>query len=398
MSKIFLHLDMDAFFAAIEQLDHTEYRGKPVVVGADPQGGKGRGVVSTCSYEARKFGIRSAMPISQAYKRCPHAVYVRPRGKRYAQMSRKIMAILSSFSPDIEQISIDEAFLDISSTYKFYGSPEKTAMAMKKRIFDETGLTCSVGVAPSKFVAKIASDLKKPDGLVVVEEGSVRAFLAPLDISRLWGVGPKTLPLLQNLGIRTIGDLAQFSQEKLVQHFGRAGLHFWYLANGIDRRGIETASSHKSISKETTFSQDVDDEAELLKTLNYLCDGLAREMRKKGYRGRTITVKIRLQDFSTFTRSRTFSLATNSSHEIREHATNIFQRFDRQGKKVRLLGISLSHLEAQSSQLDLFETMNDDKKGKIDAIMDEVKEKFGEKSITRASLLKVDHDSQWIRE
>ena len=398
MSRIFVHLDMDAFFAAIEQLDHPEYRGKPVVVGADPQEGKGRGVVSTCSYEARKFGVHSAMPISQAYRRCPQAIYVRPRGRRYAQMSKKIMAILSTFSPDIEQISIDEAFLDITSTYKFYGSPEKTALAMKKKIFDETGLTCSVGVAPSKFVAKIASDLQKPDGLVVVKKSDVKEFLAPLNISRLWGVGPKTLPLLQKLGIQTIGDLARFSQNELVRLFGKSGLHFWYLANGIDRREIEHESRHKSISKETTFAQDVDDEDCLRQTLDYLCEELAREMRKKGYRGRTITFKIRLQDFSTFTRSRTLARATNSSTDLRQTAARVFSEFDRQGKKVRLLGIGVSNLEYHQGQMDLFDEQHEDRTEKIDEIMDRIKEKFGEKAITRASLLNVDHDSQWIRE
>ena len=233
--KIFLHLDMDAFFAAIEQLDHPELRGKPVVVGADPKAGRGRGVVSTCSYEARVYGIRSAMPISRAYKLCPHAVYVFPRGHRYSEMSRVIMHILQHYAPDVEQISIDEAFLDITSTSKLYGSAEKLASSLKEEIRAQTCLTASVGIAPSKFVAKIASDLKKPDGLVIVEQDSVRDFLAPLDISRMWGIGPKSLPYFHRLGIHTIGDLARFSQAELFRQFGQSGIHFWHLANGIDR-------------------------------------------------------------------------------------------------------------------------------------------------------------------
>ncbi|RPH92706.1 MAG: DNA polymerase IV, partial [Calditrichaeota bacterium] len=195
MVRCILHIDMDAFFAAIEQLDFPEFRGKPVVVGADPKGGRGRGVVSTCSYEARVYGIHSAMPISEAYRRCPNAIFVLPRGKRYAEVSRHVMQILQDFSPDIEQLSIDEAFLDISSTQKLYGSAESLARKIKDRIREQTHLTASVGIAPNKFIAKIASDLKKPDGMVLVKENEVQSFLAPLDISRMWGVGKKTLPI-----------------------------------------------------------------------------------------------------------------------------------------------------------------------------------------------------------
>jgi len=397
LEKIILHLDMDAFFAAIEQLDNPQFRGKPVVVGADPKGGKGRGVVSTCSYEARQFGIHSAMPISHAYKRCPHAIYVFPRGKRYSEMSKKIMKILQRFSPDVEPISIDEAFLDISSTWKLFGSAENLGKSIKKTIYDETQLIASVGIAPSKFVAKIASDLEKPDGLVIVDKNHVVEFLAPLEISRLWGVGKKTLPQLQNLGIHTIGDLARYSQKKLIDQFGKAGLHFWRLANGIDSREVEQRAAAKSISKEVTFDVDKNNQDELYETLLYLCNELAREMRKKNYRGRTITLKVRLEDFSTFSRSKSFSQAINASNLIQDQVAAMFSSFDRKGKKVRLLGVGLSHLQIGGGQINLFEG-SDKQDNKIDKVIDQVREKFGEKAITRASLIHTQHDSQWIRD
>ncbi|MBN2413658.1 DNA polymerase IV [candidate division KSB1 bacterium] len=397
MSRIILHLDMDAFFAAIEQLDFPEYRGKPLIVGADPKGGKGRGVVSTCSYEARKYGIHSAMPISQAYKRCPEGIYVYPRGKRYSEISKRIIRLLDEFSPDIEQISIDEAFLDISSTYKFFGTPRETGKVIKDRIRQETGLTASIGIAPSKFIAKIASDLEKPDGLVIVEEENVKSFLAPLDISRMWGVGEKTLTHLHAMGIRTIGDLAKKTEKEITDKFGKSGLHFWQLARGIDHRAVSGGILAKSISKEITFDVDKNNEFELLNTLLYLSNELSREMRKKGYRGKCITLKIRLDDFSTFSRSRTYSSAIDSSNLIYTQIKDLYTTFDRKEKKVRLLGVGLSHLEMGENQLDLFEKATQ-RNDKIDNVLDQVREKFGEKSITRASLLKADYDSQWIRD
>ena len=397
MQRIILHIDMDAFFAAIEQLDHPEFRGKPVVVGADPRGGKGRGVVSTCSYEAREFGIHSAMPINEAYKRCPQAIYVWPRGKRYAEMSRRILEIIGRFSPDVEQLSIDEAFLDISSTHKLHGSAENLGRELKRSIREETGLTASVGIAPSKFVAKIASDLKKPDGLVVVHKDGVKEFLHPLEISRLWGVGKKTLPRLQALGIYTIGDLAGSSQEELVKKFGKAGLHYFRLANGIDERNVEGRIAAKSISKEVTFDHDQQEDESILGTLRYLCNELAREMRRKHYRGRTVTLKIRLHGFETFTRSRSFDSLIDHFDELYGAISALYAQFDRHGARVRLVGVGVSNLQRGLGQLDLFDDAPQSSAA-VDDVLDTVREKFGEKAITRASLLHNEHDSQWIRE
>ncbi|MBN1562091.1 DNA polymerase IV [candidate division KSB1 bacterium] len=394
MSRIILHIDMDAFFAAIEQRDCPAYRGKPLVVGADPKGGRGRGVVSTCSYEARRYGIHSAMPISEAYRRCPDAIYVFPRGHRYADVSHQIMSLLDSYSPDIEQLSIDEAFLDITTSYKLHGTPEKLACDIKRRIRQEVELTASIGIAPNKFVAKVASDLRKPDGLVIVEEADVEAFLQPLDISRLWGVGVKTLPRLQQLGIHTIGDLARLTQDELYRRFGQTGLHFYRLAHGIDDRAVETSGKAKSISKEVTFDVDSDDEETIHNTLRYLCNELAREMRRQKYRGRTITLKIRLHDFTTFTRSRTLNTFVNHFDDIFANIGELYAHLQRD--KVRLVGVAVSQLEKGEGQLDLFAPAP--AAAKVDDVMDEIREKFGEKAITRASLIHHQHDSQWIRE
>ena len=304
IERVIMHLDMDAFFAAIEQLDNPEYRGKPVVVGADPQGGKGRGVVSTASYEARTYGIHSALPISQAYRLCPHAIFVRGRIQRYVELSRKIIEIIKNYSPVVEQISIDEAFVDISGSLRLLGSAKEIAVKLKADILQQTGLKASVGIAPNKFIAKIASDLEKPDGLTICEQGHEKAFLAPLPIRKLWGVGARTEERLQKLGIHTIGDIAAFDVKKLTEKLGVWGFGLWKLANGIDNRKIGTQHKRKSISEERTFNEDVADYTTVEKTLFKIADELSRTMRRKALKGRTITLKLRLEGFDTFTRSK----------------------------------------------------------------------------------------------
>ncbi|MBD3376248.1 DNA polymerase IV [candidate division KSB1 bacterium] len=384
-SRVILHVDMDAFFAAIEQHDHPELQGKPVVVGADPRKGQGRGVVSTCSYQARTYGIHSAMPIAQAYKRCPHAIFVPPRGRRYSEVSRQVMDILYDFSPDVQPLSIDEAFMDISSTWKFHGSVRSTAQDLKDRIFQETGLTASVGVAPNKFIAKIASDLQKPDGLVIVEPEEVSSFLAPLDIKRMWGVGPKTLPRLHEMGIRTLGDLAARPLEELERRLGKAGNHFWRLSRGQDERPVHGGDPAKSTSKETTFGTDCFDKETIRCTLLFLCDEVARELRRHHYQGRTITLKIRFADFTTFTRSLTLSYFTQHSDDIWPCIWNLYKEFDRDEKAVRLLGVSVSNFSESALQLDLFSSGS--QKKSVESLMDNVRDKFGKDAITRASLI-----------
>jgi nucleotidyltransferase/DNA polymerase involved in DNA repair len=387
MSRIILHIDMDAFFAAIEELDHPEYRGKPVVVGADPKGGKGRGVVSTCNYEARKYGIYSAMPISQAYQRCPFAIFAYPRGSRYWEISQKMFAILNEFTPKVEPISVDEAFMDITGCLRLFGSPEEIAQKIKQRIKDELNLTASIGIAPIKFVAKIASDLRKPDGLVIVEPGQVTEFLHPLPISKMWGVGKKTEVQLKAMGIQTIGDLAKLSQDAVIKKFGKSGLHFWTLANGIDEREVESDHSVKSVSLENTYDEDVSDEKIIEQTISAIADNLSRILRKKQVKGKTVTLKIRLHDFSTFTRSHSFGSYFDSSQLISATALNLYHDFQKHGKKVRLLGIAVSNLNTQcNEQLGFFDAENKQDR-QIDQVIDLVQNKFGPDLIKKASLL-----------
>lgn len=388
MPRTILHLDMDAFFAAVEQLDHPEYRGKPVIVGADPKGGKGRGVVATASYEARKYGIHSAMPISQAYKRCPQAIYLRGKYKRYSEVSQQVMSILKDFTPVIEKISIDEAFLDLTGSLNLFDGAEAIARQIKKRIKNELGLTASVGLAPNKFLAKIASDLNKPDGQVIVEAGEEKNFLRELAISRLWGVGKKTEAVLKRMGISTIGQIAELPEQLLAKKFGKWGSTLWRLSNGIDNRSVVAGSVQKSISQETTFDEDVDDEDLLERTLFRIADDLSRLMRNDRLKARTITLKIRLEDFSTFTRSRTLSDFVDSPQILRVVAVDLYRKFERKNKKVRLLGIGASQLSSISGeQLGLFEP-EAPLDEKLTKLMDALRDKFGEEAVKRATLLK----------
>src|SRR5262245_6255222 len=254
--RAILHIDMDAFYASIEQLDHPAYKGRPVIVGADPKGGKGRGVVAACSYEARKFGVRSALPISRAWKLCPQGVYMRPRMSRYVEVSHQVMDIFRRFTDLVEPLSIDEAFLDVTGSSALYGSAEKIARQIKSSIRDSTHLTASVGVAPNKFLAKVASDLRKPDGLVIVREDGIADFLRDLPISRLWGVGPKTEQRLKPMGLHTIGQMAAIPRDELIRRLGSLGEHLYQLSHGLDDRPVISNWEPKSISNETTFEED----------------------------------------------------------------------------------------------------------------------------------------------
>ncbi|MGQ9616426.1 MAG: DNA polymerase IV [Spirochaetota bacterium] len=391
-SRVIVHVDMDAFFAAVEQLDNPLYRNRPVVVGADPQEGKGRGVVAAASYEARRFGIHSAMPISKAYRLCPEAVYLRPRFKRYEEVSEHVMRILGEFSPLVEQLSIDEAFLDCTGTEKLLGSPGDIARKIKERIKSETGLTASVGVATNKAIAKIASDLKKPDGLVVCAEGKEREFMASLPLKYLWGAGKKTISILESMGFKKVGDLAASDPERLTRVLGKYGVKLWELANGIDERPVQTTWERKSIGEEVTFNKDLSEDNKIEGVLFRIADTLTRKMRGEGIKGRTITLKIRLQGFETHTRSRTLDKPVDEMKTIRDTALTLFRNFDRKGKKVRLVGISVSNLKGMKkfseSEPELFSegVQEPGRKMDIDRVLDRMKKLYGEK-VTRAALL-----------
>jgi DNA polymerase IV len=386
MERYIVHLDMDAFFASIEQRDDSRLKGKPVVVGADPRRGAGRGVVSTCSYEARRFGIHSAMPISRAYRLCPDAVFLPVRMERYAQASGAVFAILSAFTPDIEPISIDEAYLDISSTWHLFGTPHEACVMMKRRIREKTGLTASVGLAPTKMVAKIASDLGKPDGLVEVRREQLRDFLRPLETGAIWGLGPKAQERLSLMGIRTIGELADSDLRELETVFGSNGRYFWHAANGIDAREVESGGAAKSISAETTFDKDTPDRRRVEAEIAGLCERVARRLRKEKALYRTVTLKIRFADFSTHTRSHTRSEPADLTGELIRDAQKLFSDFDTRWKKIRLVGVKASPLIPFVAQLSLFNDDPGGKRGKIDAVTDTIKDRFGEQSISRASV------------
>jgi DNA polymerase-4 len=378
---VILHIDMDAFFAAVEQRDDPTLRGKPVVVGADPKEGRGRGVVSTCSYEARVFGIHSAMPISEAYRRCPKAVFLPPDFKKYQEASQKVFAILERFTPQIEPVSIDEAFCDITGSFHFHGSPVATAERIKADIRREVQLTSSVGIAPVKMVAKIASDLSKPDGLLEIGPGQVKAFLDPLPVERLWGVGKKAKEQLNAQGIRTIGDLARVPRLEAAKRFGDYGLHLHDLANGIDERTVVVGAETKSVSHEHTFDVDEADPEVILKVLHILSQKVSRRLRQEELKGKTVTVKVRLKDFSTFTRAKTLDLRTNFADTIYENARTLFLSFFKKGMRIRLIGVRVSHFDEPYITESLFTDPKDIKKEGIHRALDALKDRFGEGTI-----------------
>ncbi|MBP1602356.1 MAG: dinB [Acidobacteria bacterium] len=387
MARTILHVDMDAFYASVEERSHPELRGKPLIVGSDPKGGKGRGIVATCSYEARKFGVHSAQPISQAWRMCPQGIYVQPDMPKYARASECVMRILLDFSDLVEQVSIDEAFLDVTGSRRLFGDGASIARKIKNRIRSDQRLTASVGVAANKFVAKVASDLRKPDGLVVVEPGREAEFLAPLPVSRLWGVGGKTAALLKDIGLQRIGQIAALDRRYLVDRFGKGGEHLWELSRGMDDRPVAPEEGYKSIGHETTFEKDTEDERLLHDTLLWLAEKVAQRLRANHARARTIAIKFREADFSTYTRRKTLSVAADTSEEIFPQAWNMVRRLIRRGVAVRLIGIYGSNLESErAGQLALFD-QPEQKDRRLAAAVDDITRRYGDSAITRATLV-----------
>lgn len=320
--RFIVHVDMDAFFASVEQRDDKSLLSRPVIVGADPKGGKGRGVVSACSYEARKFGIHSAMPISEAYRLCPGGVFLPVDIDKYSKASGEIYDILYSFTPDIEPLGIDEAFLDITGSHHLFGGPVETCRRIKAKIKSETGLIASVGLAPNKTAAKIASDLEKPDGLVEVTGERLLEFLHPLPVGKLWGLGKKSSKALFDIGIRTIGELAKEQPRRIREILGKNGDVFQALARGIDDDPVEPGGDAKSVSNELTFDLDTARKDKVASALMYLSEKVSSRLREASIKCRTVTLKIRLEDFTTCTRSFTFQRATNlTDRERNRHGT-----------------------------------------------------------------------------
>ncbi len=348
---IILHVDMDHFFSAVEEREHPEFKGKPVVVGADPLKGDGRGVVKTCNYEAREFGIHSGMPISMAWRLCPNAVYIRGNYQLYKEVSRKIMAILRKYSEKLQQWGLDEAFLDVSSEVRDFEEAVKLATRIKHELLWNEQLTCSIGIAPNKLVAKIASDYKKPDGLTVVPEETVKSFLAPLPVRKMLWVGKKTESRLNAMGIRTISDLASFDVSVLVERFGVMGSRYHQYAHGIyesevgGRKGMR-----KSMGHERTFSTDTNDYDLIFQRLNDLCQRVHQRAVRRNLLFKTITVKIRFNNFETYTHGKTLPLFTNRLQDLQKVVQKLAQDYLHGNEKIRLVGVRVSNLKSTSEQ------------------------------------------------
>ena len=381
-----LHCDMDAFYASVEERDRPELVGHPVIVGGSPEK---RGVVSAANYVARRYGVHSAMPSVTAHRLCPHGIYLPPRIDYYAEVSRQIRDIFERFTPLVEPLSLDEAFLDVTGSQHLFGSVTDIGKKIKRAVREETHLIVSVGVAPNKFLAKIASDLKKPDGFVVVEPDQVQDFLDPLPVERLWGVGKQGSRVFQRLGIRTVAQLRQWPMEALKSRFGSQGEHLWQLAHGIDDRRVVPEREAKSISHETTFEQDIQDMEVLRAWLVDLTEQVGWRLRRHGLRGRTVHLKVRFADFSTITRSQTLPEPTDITHELWQAADEMLRhRLPAGHLSVRLLGMGVGNLdESGLRQGLLFDQEQRQKESGLDAVTDQIRERFGSSALRRAAFL-----------
>lgn len=384
-THMILHVDMDAFYASVEERDRPELAGKPLIVGGTPDQ---RGVVAAANYVVRKSGVHSAMPTSTALRLCPQAIVLPVRMSYYAEISEQIREIFFRYTPLVEPLSLDEAFLDVTGSEQLFGLARDIALRIKQEIRKETGLVASVGVAPNKFLAKIASDLKKPNALVVVEADQVLEFLEPLPIGRLWGVGGATNREFQRMGVRTIGDIRRLDLETLARQFGQTGERFWELAHGRDGRKVVSDREAKSISHETTFPTNIHDAEILQSWMQELTEQVARRLRHSELRGRTVQLKLRFADFRTITRSQTLSHPTNVTYELWHIVSALLcQGLPQQHCGVRLLGVGVSSLESrqQPRQLSLFNEDLHQKQGRLDAVADQVQDRFGSGMLMRGS-------------
>ena len=430
-----MHVDMDAFFASIEQLDHPEYKGHPVIVG----GLSSRGVVATCSYEARKFGVHSAMPISRAKKLCPNGIYVYPRMDRYKEVSHQIFSIMKAFTPHIEPLSIDEAFLEVSGMSTMYSGPKALGRAIKDRVFEETGLIISAGLAPNKFLAKLASDLDKPDGLVVIPYGREKEILAPLAIKRIWGVGPRTEKILKTGGFHLMRHIQALPDESsLIPLVGNQARRIWELANGIDDRPVETDRKIQSIGAEETYEEDLTDGSAIELEFRYFANRLSKRLRKRNLLGHTVTIKVRYDDFTTVSRQKRLDTPSDHEHVFFETALILWNKLmqDKTSKQpkgtkkdvemlgattkvksrnskyssskeitfmeppgpIRLLGLTVSGLDEEVPMQDsLFESPQDETEDKLASVLDSLESKFGETVIMSGALWQRFHGDNGTR-
>lgn len=400
-----MHVDMDAFFASIEQLDHPEYKGHPVIVG----GLSSRGVVATCSYEARKFGVHSAMPISRAKKLCPDGVYVYPRMDRYKEVSHQIFSIMKEFTPHIEPLSIDEAFLEVSGMSTMYSGPKALGRAIKDRVFEETGLIISAGLAPNKFLAKLASDLDKPDGLVVIPYGREKEILAPLPIKRIWGVGPRTEKILKTGGFHLMRHIQALPDESsLIPLVGNQARRIWELANGIDDRPVETDRKIQSIGAEETYEEDLTDGSAIELEFRYFANRLSKRLRKHNLLGHTVSIKVRYDDFTTVSRQKRLDTPSDHEHVFFETALLLWNKLmqdktsgltfmDPPGP-IRLLGLTVSGLDEEVPMQDsLFESPKNETENKLAGVLDSLESKFGETAVMSGALWQRFHGDNGTR-
>ncbi len=375
---------MDAFYASVEQRDNPSYRKRPVIVG----GGLPRGVVSAASYEARRFGIHSAMPMARAVRLCPDGVFLPVRMDRYADVSRSVFGIFHEFTPLVEPLSLDEAFLDVTASESLFGPGAVIAEKIRRRVRDVTGLTVSAGVASNKFVAKVASDFEKPDGCTVVPADRIEGFLAPLPVGRIWGVGKVTEKALRGLGVRTIGELRRVSREVLDRRFGSTGKLLWELCRGIDERPVEVPGQAKSLGREDTYGVDLVETGEIRRCLLDLSGQVSRRLRRKGLCGKTVTLKVKYADFRQITRSVTLSRATDDDGEIYRAILPLLEKTEAGRRPVRLLGVSLSHLGAGEGERQLALFSDSDEKGRrLNETIDRLSDKYGKDVVRRSSLL-----------
>ena len=404
-----MHVDMDAFFASIEQLDHPEYKGHPVIVG----GLSSRGVVATCSYEARKFGVHSAMPISRAKKLCPDGVYVYPRMDRYKEVSHQIFSIMKEFTPHIEPLSIDEAFLEVSGMSTMYSGPKALGRAIKDRVFEETGLIISAGLAPNKFLAKLASDLDKPDGLVVIPYGREKEILAPLPIKRIWGVGPRTEKILKTGGFHLMRHIQVLPDESsLIPLVGNQARRIWELANGIDDRPVETDRKIQSIGAEETYEEDLTDGSAIELEFRYFANRLSKRLRKRNLLGHTVSIKVRYDDFTTVSRQKRLDTPSDHEHVFFETALLLWNKLmqDKTTEQpkgtifidppgpIRLLGLTVSGLDEEVPMQDsLFESPRNETENKLAGVLDSLESKFGETAVMSGALWQRFHGENGAR-
>ena len=404
-----MHVDMDAFFASIEQLDHPEYKGHPVIVG----GLSSRGVVATCSYEARKFGVHSAMPISRAKKLCPDGIYVYPRMDRYKEVSHQIFSIMKEFTPHIEPLSIDEAFLEVSGMSTMYSGPKALGRAIKDRVFEETGLIISAGLAPNKFLAKLASDLDKPDGLVVIPYGREKEILAPLPIKRIWGVGPRTEKILKTGGFHLMRHIQALPDERsLIPIVGNQARRIWELANGIDERPVETDRKIQSIGAEETYEEDLTDGSAIELEFRYFANRLSKRLRKRNMLGHTVSIKVRYDDFTTVSRQKRLDTPSDHEHVFFETALLLWNKLmqDKTSKQlkgvtfmdppgpIRLLGLTVSGLDEDVPMQDsLFESPKNETENKLAGVLDSLESKFGETAVMSGALWQRFHGENGAR-